>query len=121
MRDHIVIGADAEEFRIPVCHTCLWLKADISQSSVSYCLHNKIIPITLYVLKNSDEGKNLTDWIKTEENQNNVSVKKKAMELILPRLTTEELMSILERAQDESYEQGYKQAQSDIRKSLGIY
>lgn len=121
MRHSIIIGADEEEVKLPCCHTCLWLNADISQSRVSYCLHNGIIPMTLYVLKNSDEGKHITDWIQNEKNQNNESVRKKALELMLPRLRTEEFISIIETSQHLSYEQGYKQAKADIRKALGVY
>lgn len=121
MRHSIMIGADEKEVRLPCCHTCLWPNADISQSHVSYCLHNEIVPMTLYVLKDSDEGRHITDWIKNEENCNNDAVRKKALELMLPRLTTEEFISIIEQAQHSSYEQGYKQAKADIRKVLGIY
>lgn len=121
MRHSIVIGTNEKEIRLPVAHICLWSNSNISQSSVSYCLHNHIIPITLYVLKDSDEGKDITNWIENEENRNNVSVEKMAMELLLPRMKTEELVEILEIARNQSYEEGYKQAQTDIRKALGMH
>ena len=121
MRHEIIIGANEKEAHLPICHTCLWLCADISQSNISYCLHNKVIPITLYVIKDSDEGRCIADWIKNEENRNNESVGKKALELILSRLTVEELMIVLENARNKSYEDGYKQAQADIRQALGLH
>lgn len=120
MRYSIVIGTDEKEVILPWCHTCLWHRANISQSNVSYCLHNQIVPITLYVLKDSDEGRHITDWIQNEENCNDDAVSKKALELMLPRLTPEEIISVIERAQHLSYEQGYKQAKADIREVLGI-
>lgn len=121
MRHSIIIGADEKEVRLPCCHFCLWHGADISESSVSYCLHNGIIPTSLYILKDSYEGKCITDWLENEENCNNESVRKKALELMLPRLTTEEFINIIEQAQHLSYEQGYKQAKSEIRKALEIH
>lgn len=121
MRHEIIIGTNKKEVQLPICHTCLWLCADISQSNISYCLHNKVIPITLYVIKDSSEGRCITEWIKNEENRNNESVGKKALELILPKLTIEELMTVLENVRNESYADGYKQAQANIRQALGLY
>ena len=121
MRHQIIIGTNGKEVKLPICHTCLWSCADISQSYVSYCLHNKVIPITLYVLKDSDEGREITDWIKIEENRNNESVNKKTLELILPRLTVEELMIVLKNERNRSYDDGYRQAQADIRQALGLH
>lgn len=42
------------------------------------------------------------------------------LELLLPRLTVEEFFEIIDKEKSASWEGGYKKAQYDIRKALGI-
>ena len=64
------------------------------------------------------KAKNLI--VKFKENRNNKSVQRKALELLLPRLSVDEFFKIIDKEKKLSWDNGYSQAQYDIRKSLGL-
>lgn len=119
MRDKIIIGTEREE-NIPSNNVCIWKNADISENDSFYVLHNKTVKTKVYVSKDSVEGKDLTEWLGNEDNKNNDSVNKKALELISSYIDASEIMSIYDIKEEEGYVRGYADAQRDIRKALGI-
>ena len=68
----------------------------------------------------SEEGKNIEEWLSCEENRNNESVQRKALEILIPYLSVDDVLKIVNKERDAGYVNGYEQAQSDIRKALGI-
>lgn len=119
MRNKIIIGAD-EESKIPSSSICLWNNADVSENDSFYLLHNKTIKTKLYVNKNSEEGQNLKEWLENEENRNNESINRKALELLSSQMEANEVMQVYDIKEKEGYKRGYADAQREMRKALGI-
>ena len=117
MREEIVIGTDKPSKFNSIC---LWCCSDISQNSEFYIIDEKITSIRLYIYKLSEEGNEFEEWISHEKNRDNNLIQKRALELIIPLLTTEEFHEILKREKRISWENGYSKAQYDIRQALGI-
>lgn len=116
MAKEIVIGADVE----PIFNSrCMWYWGDVSENSVFYILNSDITDTRIYIYKNSKEGEDIKEWLSHEENRNNDSVQKKAIELLLPRLTIDDFFEIIEKEKNISWDEGYKKAQYDIRKAIG--
>lgn len=117
MRDEIVIGADIE----PIFNSiCMWYFADASENSVFYILNPKMPNVRIYIYKDSNEGRAIAEWLSHKENRNNKSVHRKALEILLPRLTVSEFLEIIDEAKSSAWDDGYKKAQTDIRKALGL-
>ena len=117
MRREVVIGTEQE----PIFNaTCMWYGADASENYVYYILNLEIMNVRIYVYKNSSYGTELGRWLSQEENRDNDCVQKKALELLLPRLTVEEFFEVIDKAKSASWDEGYRKAQYDIRKALGI-
>lgn len=117
MEREIVIGADVK----PIFNSiCMWRCADASENSVFYILNSDITDTRIYIYKDSKEGEEIGKWLSHEENRNNNSVQRKALELMLPRLTTDEFFGIIDKEKSSSWNDGYRKAQYDIRKALGI-
>lgn len=113
----IVIGANIE----PIFNSiALWKWGDASQNPVFYILKERLSDTRIYIYKESDEGKKIKEWLSCEENRNNESVQHKAFELLLPYLSVDHVLEIINNEKEVSYSQGYEQAQYDIRKALGI-
>lgn len=113
----IVIGADIE----PIFNSiCLWHFGDASENSVFYILNSRISNTRIYIYKKSDEGKAIEEWLSHKENRNNDSVQRKALELLLPRLSVDEFLEIVNKENKLSWRDGYQQAQHDIREALGL-
>ena len=84
MMKEIVIGADVE----PIFNSiALWPWADVSQNSMFYIFMEGLSDTRVYIYKKSEEGKNIEEWLSCEENRNNESVQRKALELLLPHLS----------------------------------
>lgn len=117
MMNEIVIGADVE----PIFNSiALWAYGDVSQNSVFYILKEQLSDTRIYIYKNSDDGNKIKEWLSCEENRNNKSVQRKALEILIPHLSVDDVLKIINKEKDVSYVQGYEQAQSDIRNALGI-
>lgn len=117
MNREIVIGANVK----PIFNSrCMWYRGDASENSVFYILNSDITDTRIYIYKNSKEGEEIKEWLSHEENRNNDSVQKKAIELFLPRLTVNEFFGIIDKEKSSSWNDGYKKAQYDIRKALGV-
>ena len=117
MSKEIVIGADVK----PIFNSrCMWYFGDASENSVFYILNSDITDTRIYIYKSSKEGEEIGKWLSKEENRNNDSVQKKALELLLPRLTIDEFFGIIDKEKSSSWNDGYKKAQCDIRKALGL-
>jgi hypothetical protein len=90
--------------------TDLWYIADVSENSEFYILRSDILDTRIYVYKDSAEGKEMAEWLSHEENRNNSSVQKKAIELMLPRLTVDEFFKVIEREKNAFSKSGYRKA-----------
>lgn len=115
MRKEIVIGTDLH----PLFNsTCMWYFGDASQNKLFYilCSDHAIV----YIYKDSPEGKEMEEWLSVQENRNNDSVHKKMLEFLLPRMSPDEFAEILDMEKKSSWNDGYKQAQYDIKKALGL-
>lgn len=117
MRKEIVIGANIEpNFNAK----CMWYFGDASENSTFFILNSDITDTRIYIYKKSKEGEEIGEWLSKKENRNNDSVQRKALELLLPRLTVNEFFEIIEKEKQFSWNDGYKKAQSDIQKALGF-
>ena len=117
MNKEIVIGTNIE----PIFNSIsLWYYGDVAENSVFYILKEKITDTRIYIYKESDEGAEINEWLSHEENRNNRSVQRKALELILPRLSVNEFFEIIKKESKLSWDDGYSQAQYDMRKALGL-
>ena len=117
MSKEIVIGTDIEPIFSSIA---LWYFGDISENSLFYILKSYITDTRIYVFKKSQEGKEIEEWLSCEENSNNYSVQRKALELLLPRLSVDDFLKIIDKEKSISWDDGYKKAQHDIRKVLGL-
>lgn len=99
---------------------CMWYGADVSENSMYYILNCDITDTRIYIYKDSKEGAEIKEWLLKEENQNNESVQRKAVSIMLKHLSVDEFFKILDREKQYSWEDGYKKAQKDIRKALGF-
>lgn len=117
MTKEVVIGKNVKPY---FNSTCVWCGADVSENSKFYILNSDILETRIYICKDSTEGKEIAEWLSQEENRNNNSVQRKAIEIMLPRLTVDEFLSVIEKEKKSSAEQGYRNAQRDIRCVLGL-
>jgi len=113
----MVIGANIKPIFTSI-H--LWKYSDISENSVFYIFNDKLSDIRIYVYKESDEGAAIKEWLSIKENRNDDSVQRKAIELLLPRLSVDDFLEIINKERKSSWDDGYEQAQYDIRKALGL-
>lgn len=117
MEKEIVIGTNIE----PVFSSfAMWYYGDAAQNSLFYILKEHMSDTRIYIYKESDEGTAIEEWLSHEENRNNKSVQRKALELLLPRLSVDEFFKIIDKEKKLYWDNGYSQAQYDIRKSLGL-
>lgn len=117
MTKEIVIGADIE----PIFNSiAMWYYGDAAENSVFYILKERMSDTRIYIYKESDEGVAIKEWLSHEENRNNKSVQRKALELLLPRLSVDKFFEIVNKEKELSWHYGYEQAKYDIRKALGL-
>ncbi len=113
----IVIGADIK----PIFNSIsLWSFGDVSENSMFYILNEGMSDTRIYIYKESDEGAAIKEWLSCEENRNNASVQRKALELLLPLLSVDEFLKIVVNERKMAYKDGYNSAQYGIRKALGL-
>lgn len=115
MKKEIVIGTDLKPLFNSIC---LWRFGHASQNPGFYILDSEYA--TVFIYKEAPEAKEIEEWLSVEENRNNDSVDKKVLEFLLPRMSADEFIAIIERETEASWCKGYTQAQRDIRKALGI-
>lgn len=117
MQKELVIGADVE----PIFNSiALWSWGDAAQNSVFYILKERLSDTRIYIYKNSEEGEKIKEWLSCKENRNNESVQRKALELLLPHLSVDDFLEIINNERKLSHAKGYEQAQRDMRKVLGL-
>ena len=117
MSKEIVIGADVKPIFDSIS---LWCMGDAKENTVFYILASNILDMRIYIYKNSEEGKEIGKWLSCKDNRNNDSVQRKALELVLPRLTVDDFLGVIDKERTFSWEEGYTKAQYDIRKALGL-
>ena len=113
----IVIGADIKPDYNSVS---LWYFGDASENSLFYILNENMSDTRIYIYKESDEGAAIKEWLSYKENRDNDSVQRKALELLIPRLSVEEFLAIVKEQKKLAYKAGYHQAQYNIRGALGL-
>lgn len=117
MDKEIVIGADVE----PIFNSvAMWYNADVNENYAFYIFKSEIANFRIYVYKESEEGEEIKEWLSHDKNLNNNSVQRKALELLLPRLTVDDFFEIIEKEKNISWDKGYKKAQYDIRRAIGL-
>jgi hypothetical protein len=99
---------------------CMWYGADASENSIYYILNCDITDTRIYIYKDSTEGIEIKEWLSKEQNQNNDSVQRKALAIVMPYLSVDDFFEIINREKLTSWNDGYKKAQYDIRKALGL-
>jgi hypothetical protein len=115
MRKKIVIGSDLNPLHNSIC---LWYFGHASENKLFYILTSDYAEV--FIHKDSEEAVELKEWLSVEENRNNESVHKKVMEYLLPRITVDEFAAMIDNEKNLSWEEGYAQAQRDIRAALGM-
>ena len=118
MEREIFIGG--EKRQLPCTSIHRYGDSGVADNSVVYNFDCGILDVRIHILKDSEEGKFFKDWIENEENQNRESVEKKAIEYVLPFLTADDFLAIIQRERSDASKKGYKKAQSDIRFALGF-
>ena len=98
----------------------LWDYANISENSKFYILENKLFEYRLYIVKESEEGKAIKDWISKEENRNNEKVENRSLTFIMAYITSDDIINTLKSKYKEGFKKGYEQSQREIRKAIGL-
>ena len=98
-------------------HVC-WDGANVSQNSYGFLIHCDMFDCKMFILNGCEECDKLKYFISHEGS--NYVIEHYAIQLCLKYLTTDEVISGINRLRDMSHQMGYKEAQSDIRKALGL-
>lgn len=99
---------------------CLWSYANIFENSKFYILENNSFGYRLFIVKESEEGVAIQQWISKEENRNNDSVENKSLEFLLPFLNKDDIIQELKNRYECGFKKGYEQSQREIRKAIGL-
>ena len=118
MRKEIAIGTDAKPTSCWEKH--MWYKGNASEDNEFYILYLNRFDLRICICKDSKEGEDIRNWLSQEENRDNDSVERKAIELLLPYLTVDDFFEIISNEIAKSFNNGYEKAKRDIRKALGI-
>ena len=97
---------------------CLWRNADASENTVFYIFCMETPEIRVYVYKDSKIGEEIKDWLSHDENRNNESVQRKAFSLILPHLTYDEFVNIVNEIEKHAWQKGYDDGQRELRNTI---
>lgn len=117
MKKDIVVGSDLE----PIFNSvALWAWADISENYYFYKLYNKIFGVHIYVTKESKEGEELKEWLNKDENENDEAITRKSFYYLKEYISWSDILELLEKEHKCGYDDGYYNAQSNIRKALGM-
>lgn len=117
MTKEIVMGANVEPNFNSIA---MWYYGDASENSLFYILKERLSDTRIYIYKESDDGVAIKEWLSDEKNRNNESVQRKALELLLPRLSVDDFFEIIDKEKKLSWDNGYRQAQYNIRNVLGL-
>ncbi len=115
MNKEIVIGTDLKPLHNS---TCMWYFGHASQNKLFYILRSDYA--TVYIYKDSQEGKEIGEWLSVEKNRKNDRVHEKVLEYLLPRISVEEFVEMLDIEKRLSWDEGYRWARHKIRSALGI-
>lgn len=117
MNRKIVIGGNLKpDFN----SCCLWPDSDISQNPDFYIIKNQVFITYVCVIKKSPEGKELRAWLNDPQHLNNTAIQSLSLKWVMPTLVGEDITQLVVRTQEQSFEAGYKKAQFDIRRALGV-
>ena len=84
-----------------------------------YILRMVILPVVFYIYDESEEGIELSNFIKTSMDTQK-RIEEKGIELLFKYANTEDFFKIINEHYKVSFDCGYKNAQADIREALGI-
>ena len=124
MREEIVIGTTDKAIFNSIR---LWCGANIAENSKYYIFNVDItssIDVRIYIAKDSNEGREICEWISHEENKNNDVIDKKAWDILFQQLTTDEILEVIKERESESFKNGYRtgqlNARNEMRRVLGL-
>ena len=116
MSKNFYVGLDKE--RIGTwCSMLCWSNADVSENEIFFYLKNKVFDCSFYISKKCDDGKALEKIVKTKDND---LVEEFSNNLAMKYLNYRDILILLEETEVYAFENGYKSAQKDIRKALGL-
>lgn len=113
----IVIGGNIEP---NLNSRCLWDYADAYENSTFYILENKLFDYRVYIVKKSEEGMDIKEWLSKEENKNNESIENKSLTFVIPFITKDDIIEKLKFKYDQGFKKGYEKSQREIRKAIGL-
>lgn len=117
MWKEIIIGGD-KTWKSWMAKSC-WFGSNVTENGDSYMIRNTEYQYDVFVLKNSEQAKEFE--ILLENNKGNDEFfDNYSTTLLLRHLTLDGFKELLKEKQEESFKKGYKKAQSDIRKALGL-
>lgn len=99
------------------CSMLCWSNAEVSENEIFFYLKNKVFDCSFYISKKSDEGKSLEEIVKTKDDS---LVEEFSNNLAMKYLNYRDILILLEETEVCAFEDGYKSAQKDIRKALGL-
>lgn len=117
LREYFVGGG---EIRLPVCSFHAQRLSAVSENDLVYNLRCELTGTTLHIIKKSEAGAEFKEWIDQKENQNDERVERKAISYMLPLLSVDDFLTIINRERELSFENGYSEAQYNIRSALGF-
>lgn len=118
MNREIFIGG--EKIQLPCCSIHRHGNSGVSDNSVVYNFDCKIMNVEIHIFKDSEEGIKFKEWIEDKNNQNRQSVEHMAIKLLLPLMNVEDFFGIIDKEKNSSWNAGYRKAQYDIRRALGL-
>ena len=125
MKDKIFIGSngpcdDPNYIHIsPIVTVCVWLYSNLSEDDIMYAYFpdSEFLP-SVYIYKNSDEGRELTEWVKDSENQNDTAVHNKMLQILCNSLPREDLYDLMIIIKNQANFEGYKRGKLEIRNGI---
>ena len=117
LREYFVGGGN---IKLPIMSVHVQGLSAVSENDVVYNLMCRTTGTILHIIKDSDAGKEFEEWIKNKENWNDGRVERMALGYILPLLSVDDFLTIIDKEKDISWNEGYRNAQYDIRTALGF-
>ena len=87
----------------------------------SRCASDEMVDLDVFVFKASEEGKEFSSWLENSENHTVEALNKKYLQYVLPHLTVDDFIEIINKKGKKSYSKGYADAKKEIRTALGLY
>ena len=116
MNNTFYIGFDKEKIGI-WCSTICWPNANVSANELGYHVRNEAFICDFYISRKSEVGKALEQIVKSKCNN---LLEEFSNNLAMEYLNYKDIFILLEEATAHGFENGYRSAQKDIGKALGL-